>query len=155
MKKLLWIGLALAMVFTSASAMAADLTGTWAGSMASPDGNSFSLTYHFTQDGAKLTGTIEGPGGEPMSIANGKIDGGKFSFDISFNGMTLHHEGTVEGDEIKLTSKSDGGDFPPMSMTLKRVPSKPAAPAFTGANFVDLTGTFTSATLQPALRGEQ
>ncbi len=140
MKRLLLICLALALTFSSASAMAAmvtDLTGTWTGSMATPDGNSFDLTYTFKQDGTKLTGTVQGPGGEALTITNAKIDGDKFSFEISFNGMTLHHEGVVTGDEIKLTSKSDGGDFPPMALTLKR--AGPAKPAFgTGAGAASL-----------------
>jgi hypothetical protein len=45
---------------------------------------------------------------------------------VSFNGNTIHHEGTVNGDEIKLTTKSDDGNFPGGEMTLKR--SKPAQP---------------------------
>jgi len=54
------------------------------------------------------------------------VDGDKISFKVSFNGMTITHEGTVNGDEIKLTSKSDQGDFPGGEMTLKR--SKPTPP---------------------------
>jgi len=60
---------------------------------------------------------------------DGKIDGDKISFKVSFNGMTITHEGTVNtaGDEIKLNSKSDSGDFPAMEFTLKRVKAPPAA----------------------------
>ena len=47
-------------------------------------------------------------------------DGDKFSFSVSFNGATITHTGTIAGDEIKMSSKSDSGDFPPMQMTLKR-----------------------------------
>ena len=41
--------------------------------------------------------------------------------------VVLNEERTAGGDEIKLTSKSDSGDFPGHDMTLKRV--KPSAPA--------------------------
>jgi hypothetical protein len=43
--------------------------------------------------------------------------------------MSITHEGTVneKGDEIKLTSKSDSGDFPGMEFTLKKAAA--AAPA--------------------------
>ena len=80
------------------------------------------ISFTFKQDGTKLTGTVQGPQGDAMAIANGKIDGDKISFTVAFNGMTITHEGTVNaaGDEIKLTSKSDQGDFPGGQMTLKR-----------------------------------
>ena len=143
MKKLFWLCLALAVVVNTASAKAADLTGVWTGSMSTPDGNSFDLTYTLKQDGTKLTGTVQGPGGEPLQIANGKIDGDKFSFDIDFNGMTIHHDCVVDGDQIKLTSKASSGDFPGMSMTLKRAGApKPAAPPSIQANALASFGTF-------------
>ena len=131
MKTLLSICAVLAMTFGTVAVRAADVTGTWSSEMTTPDGNSFQITFTFKQDGATLTGTMQGPQGDPVEISNGKIDGDKFSFDVSFNGMTIHHLCTVvSGDEIKLTSKSDSGDFPGMDLTLKRV--KPAAPAAPG-----------------------
>ena len=118
---------ALLMVFGARSAFAAtDMTGTWATQMQSPDGNSFSLTFVFKQDGAKLTGTVQGPEGNPLAIDNGKVDGSSFSFTVSFNGITITHTGTITGDEIKMATKSDSGDFPGSQLTLKR--SAPASP---------------------------
>ncbi len=134
MKTLLYACAALVMTLGAATAMAADVAGTWTAEMKTPDGNSMQMTFTFKQDGAKLTGTVQGAMGEPMEISNGKIDGDKFSFDVSFNGMVIHHDCTVTGDnEIKMTTKSDQGGFPPMDLTLKRVketpPAAPAAPA--------------------------
>lgn len=104
---------------------ATDMTGKWTADMKMPDGSSFSLTFDFKQDGTKLTGTVIGPQGDPLPIDNGKVDGDKFSFTVSVNGMTIHHDGTITGeDEMKMTTKSDSGDFPGGEMTLKRV--KPA-----------------------------
>lgn len=121
----------LAMALTVPAARAADVTGNWTAEMTSPDGNSMQLSFTFKQDGSKLTGTVLGPQGDPMEISNGKIDGDKLSFDVSFNGMTISHEGTVNeaGDEIELTTKSDSGDFPGGKMTLKRAKAaeQPAA----------------------------
>lgn len=121
----------LAMALTVPAARAADVTGNWTAEMTSPDGNSMQLSFTFKQDGSKLTGTVLGPQGDPMEISNGKIDGDKLSFDVSFNGMTISHEGTVSeaGDEIELTTKSDSGDFPGGKMTLKRAKAaeQPAA----------------------------
>ena len=130
MKTLLCVCAALAMTLCTASVRAADVTGTWAAEMTTPDGNSFPLTFTFKQDGATLTGTVQSPMGDPMDIVNGKIDGDKFTFDVSFNGMTIHHNCTVlSADEIKMTTKSDNADFPGMELTLKRVkPAPPVAP---------------------------
>lgn len=125
-----WLALcaAVLMVFGARSVFAAtDMTGTWTGSMSTPDGNSFALTFVFKQDGAALTGTVQGPQGDPIAISNGKVDGSNFSFTVSFNGTTITHTGTITGDEIKMSSKSDSGDFPAMQLTLKR--SAPATPA--------------------------
>ena len=120
---------ALLMVFGARSVFAAtDMTGTWTGAMQTPDGNSFALTFVFKQDGAALTGTVAGPEGDPIAISNGKVDGSNFSFTVAFNGATITHTGTITGDEIKMSSKSDSGDFPAMQLTLKRsAPSSPPA----------------------------
>ena len=128
MKKLLCFCAALVLSLTAAPAFAADVTGTWSAEMKTPDGNSFPLTFTFKQDGASLTGTVQGPQGDPIAISNGKVDGDKFTFDVSFNGITIHHDCTVNGDEIKMTTKSDSGNFPGMEMTLKKAKDA-AAPA--------------------------
>jgi hypothetical protein len=132
MKKLLSICAALAMTLTAATALASDVTGTWTATAQTPDGNAFQLTFTFKQDGANVTGSVQGPQGDPLAISGGKVDGDKLTFDVSFNGITIHHNCTINGDEIKLTSKADSGDFPGMDMTLKRskdtAPPAPAAP---------------------------
>jgi hypothetical protein len=102
---------------------AADVTGTWTGQWATPDGNGFSLTFHFKQDGSKLTGTVQGPQGDPIEITEGKVEGDKISFVVMVNGnggMKITHDGAVAGDEIKLNSKVEGGDFPGGTIRLKR-----------------------------------
>src|SRR5580704_10652150 len=98
MKTLLSICAALILTLGTASVRAADVTGTWSTEMKTPDGQSFPLTFTFKQDGAALAGTVQGPQGDPIAISNGKIDGGAFTFDISFNGMTIHHSCAVTGD---------------------------------------------------------
>ena len=126
-----WVVLcaALLMAFSARPIFAAtDVTGTWTGQLSTPDGNSFALTFVFKQDGPKLTGTIQGPQGDPLSIDNGKVDGDKVSFTVSFNGMTITHDATVTGDTMKMNQKTDNADMPPMELTLKRSTDTPAAP---------------------------
>ena len=127
MKKLLCACAALMMALTPITARAAtDVSDTWTGEFSGPNGGSgFQITFTFKQDGDKLTGSVQGPQGDAMAISEGKVDGDKISFKVSFNGMTITHEGTVNGDEIMLTSKSDQGDFPGGEMTLKRSKATP------------------------------
>jgi hypothetical protein len=111
---------------------AADLTGTWNAEMQAPGGgDSVQIAFTFRQEGAILSGSVQGPQGDAIAITNGKVDGDKISFTVSFNGMTITHEGTVNtaGDEIKLSTKSDSADFPAMEMTLRRAKAMPAAGA--------------------------
>jgi hypothetical protein len=119
----------LALAFTG-TARAADVTGKWTAAMQGRGGGGegMTITYNFKQDGTKLTGTVETPMGDPMPISDGKVEGDKISFTISFDRgdgpMKITNEGTISGDEIKLTTKFEGGDFgggdrPPA--TLKRV----------------------------------
>jgi len=125
MKKLLFVTCAaFLMALGTLQAHAADVTGKWTADVQMPGGSdSMQIAFTFSQDGAALSGSVLGPQGDAMPISDGKIDGDKISFKVSFNGMTISHEGTINvaGDEIKLSSKSDSGDFPGMEMTLKKV----------------------------------
>jgi hypothetical protein len=112
-------------VLATGMAFAADITGKWTGEFAGPDGGGgMTVAYTFKQEGAKLTGTSEGPGGE-MQIKDGKVDGDKVVFSISFDGgggeMKIVHEGTIKGDEITLKIKMGaGGEGPGGELKLKR-----------------------------------
>ena len=113
--------LMLGAITLSAQTPAADVTGTWNGTFSTPNGD-MQLTFHFKQDGTKLTGTADtSMGGDPIELKNGKVDGRKIYWETSFNDMTIKHEGTVAGDQmtVKVTGSSDNG-FPAADLTLKR-----------------------------------
>ena len=127
MRKLMIACCAVLLMLTPAVAHAAtDVSGTWTGAFKGGDGD-FQVSFTFKVDGGKLTGTVQGDQGDPIALNDGKVDGDKISFNIVFNGTTISHEGTVNsaGDEIKLSSKSSDGSFPPSEITLKR--AKPTA----------------------------
>ncbi len=100
---------------------AADITGTWTGTMIAGD-NPIPLTYNFKQDGAKLTGTVTGPNGD-LRLDDGKVDGDKVSFsvmvDMGGTPTKFTGEGTIKSaDEIVLKTTTPDFEAPPM--TLKR-----------------------------------
>ncbi|HTX37594.1 MAG TPA: hypothetical protein VME43_21340 [Bryobacteraceae bacterium] len=112
-------GLPAMLALLALAAWAGDISGTWTGQINGPDGNAFNLTYSFKQDGDKLTGTVAGPQGDPIPLEEGKVNGDKISFSVhvEFNGSTkFTSEGTVKGEEITLTTKSDSGDLGPMTL---------------------------------------
>jgi hypothetical protein len=104
---------AILFALTTGLVLAADVTGKWSGEMSGPGGGGMAITFTFKQDGTKLTGTADGPGGQPLQIKDGKVEGDKISFAISFEGgdgeMKIVHEGSVNGDEMTLNIKMDGG----------------------------------------------
>ena len=120
MKRSMCIAAAVLVVLNATAMFAADVTGGWTGEVKGPNGEGFQLTFTFKQDGSKLTGTVTGPQSAPLDITNGKVDGNKILFDVSLNGTTIKHDGVVNGDEIKLTSKSDDPNFPGAELTLTR-----------------------------------
>jgi opacity protein-like surface antigen len=114
----------LILVILSAAAMAADITGSWAGTMSIGD-NKFTLTYSFKQDGGTLTGSVVTPSGDALPLSEGKVDGDKISFAVKteMNGAAVKFvsSGTIKDEEITITTKAEGNhDFPETPMTLKR-----------------------------------
>ena len=102
------------------TARAADVAGTWEGTVQGPQGN-FNLTFHFTVDGEKLGGTVDGPGGA-MTITKGTIKGDDMAFNVDLDAnTTITHEGKVNGETIAMKSHGPWGDS---EFTLKRAEKK-------------------------------
>jgi opacity protein-like surface antigen len=116
---------AVLIVIAAGAILAADVSGNWSGTMSMGD-NQFTLNYTFKQDGEKLTGSVQGPQGDPLTLNDGKVQGDKLSFNITVqtpNGdMKIASEGTIKGaEEITLTSKMVGApegmpEMPPMTL---------------------------------------
>jgi hypothetical protein len=96
------------------TAYAADVDGTWTGSVASPQGE-FPVQFKFKADGAKLTGSTLGFDGSEVAISDGKIDGNTIMFTVNFDfgGMpfTLSYKGIVSPDQIKMSGDAFGMPF--------------------------------------------
>jgi hypothetical protein len=119
MKKLLLSAVVLLVVFSAVSASAADISGKWTAQDKDPEGNPSTITYEFKQEGVELTGTVSIPI-ETANISNGSVDALGVSFVAVFSFGAFTHTGTIHGDEITLTVKSDDPSFTTHEITLKR-----------------------------------
>lgn len=99
----------------AATALAADVTGTWVAEREGRNGQPMKQTFVFKADGTNLTGTMDfGMGmGEPNPISEGKIDGDNISFVVAVNfggnEMKMNFKGKVKGDEMELNMEMEGG----------------------------------------------
>src|SRR5579872_3417138 len=81
-------------------ALAADVTGTWKGSMETPQG-AREVTMTLKAEGKELTGTISGRQGE-TPISDGKIKGDSISFNVvrkmQDREFKMEYKGKLKGD---------------------------------------------------------
>jgi hypothetical protein len=104
----------------AASALAADISGTWISTFNTQIGEQH-YTYTFAVDGEKLTGKAKNDMGE-TTIKDGSITGDdiKFTEVINFQGqdLTITYTGKIRGDEIKFTRQV--GTFATEELVAKR-----------------------------------
>jgi hypothetical protein len=82
------------------------------------------VVFDLKEAGGALTGEVhmgEGDRARTMTIENGKVADGKFSFETKFttpNGeMVMVYQGTVEGDALKGTSQMKDSERPARNFT--------------------------------------
>jgi hypothetical protein len=105
-----------AALLTTASAWAADPSGTWTWTRQNRDGQSVEVTGKLRYADGKLTGTISGYQGTENPISSGKVEGDRITFDVVLafndNKFTIAYQGKLEGDAITGTitrPRRDGG----------------------------------------------
>ncbi len=89
----------------SLSLSAADVSGKWAWTIETPDGNQFKSVMTATQEKDQLKGHLTSPASDDkLEILKGKVTGSKVSFTVkpNFNGniITVEYDGTLKGDKI-------------------------------------------------------
>ena len=102
--------LAVLTVALSPTAYSQTINGTWMGSFDSQIGEQ-AYTFELQADGETLTGQIK-TGDRDTEVTEGTVDGNMVAFveDILFQGMPLqiNFEGTLDGDELRLTREVPG-----------------------------------------------
>src|SRR3954447_1507138 len=87
------------------AASAADVTGTWSGSLKimGPDGQNQDDTIHMIlkQDGAKLTGTAGPNAAEQLPIDKGVVEGNKVTMELAVPKGAFKFDVTLDGDHLK------------------------------------------------------
>ena len=111
--KLLWI--LAAMATTAFSSGAADLSGTWKGSMETQMGKT-DVSITFTP-GTTLAGKVS-IAEYVVPVENAKSEGDKLAFEINLEHGKVVFDGTVAGEDIKFTVTGTQGDK--YSLTCKR-----------------------------------
>jgi opacity protein-like surface antigen len=75
------IVLGAAALLWASSARAADVTGVWKGEVTLPSGQKLPFVARLTQNGATVTGKLDGIGGAPdVEVVDGKADGDIVTF---------------------------------------------------------------------------
>ena len=96
-----WLACLLALFTFTASA--ADITGTWKGTVEGPNGSA-ERTFNFKVVGTKLTGDTTSSMFGKSVIEDGRIDGDNISFsltvDVQGQQGKVEYRGKVEGDRI-------------------------------------------------------
>ncbi len=113
--------LAAAVLILATCAFAAEIDGKWTGEIEmGPGGDKMPVVYNFKAEGSVLTGSTSIMD-SPVEIKDGKIEGDKVSFFITFGegeqGMKVEYKGVLSGDQLKLTFDMMGQ---PVELVLKK-----------------------------------
>jgi hypothetical protein len=119
MKKILFV-IILFLVASSAT-YATGIEGTWKANIQGPNGD-MELTFVFKMTDGKLSGVVQTPNGD-TEITNTKVNGNEFSFDVSFNEMTIQHHCNLKEDDT-ISMKATGTPMGDTVIVLKRQASK-------------------------------
>jgi len=84
------------------------IDGSWKGSRETPNGT-FEITYTFKVDGTSLKGTSKSQRGE-TELKDGKVDGKKFTFNVSFNDRKIEYNGELVSDD-QIVLKNERGEM--------------------------------------------
>ncbi|WP_207427785.1 hypothetical protein [Pedobacter sp. SYSU D00535] len=98
--------------------LAADLTGSWKGTVKTPNGDNLEITYKLKAEGEKLSGVVVSSYGE-LPLMDGQIKGDDFSFKLNFgDDNTMVGQGKLYGDSIVIKTDFRGNSS---QNTFKRV----------------------------------
>lgn len=114
MKKILSV---IILLLVGSGAYANGIEGTWKAKVQGPNGD-MELTFVFKMTDGKLSGVVRTPNGD-TEITNAKVSGKEFSFNVSFNDMTIKHDCSLQEDGT-ISMKATGTPMGDTAIVLKR-----------------------------------
>src|ERR1700760_4730857 len=112
-----WMGGLLLSALT-ATAFAGDATGKWSGTVKLPNGQELAFVAHLKQQGAQVTGTLDGINGGPsVTITDGKNEKDSIGFSavrkINGEDVKFNYTGKLDAEALDLTiTRADGKGAP-------------------------------------------
>ena len=98
----------------SAAMPGTDVAGDWKGSF-DFEGSDVAVTFHLKSAASAVTGTIDGMGGAPIEVHEGKVEGDTVTFwvntDYQGQTYTLMYKGKVAADRIDFTFGTVDGSW--------------------------------------------
>jgi hypothetical protein len=125
-------GLCFLTILVAPCAFGSGLAGTWEGTFADAQKSYAGFDLDVSGNPIKVTGEAYLSGWGFAHVADGRVEGNRFSFTVNHVGF----EGTIEGDTMSLAS--NGRDA--YAATLQRTGSHVTGPISTGATAKDLDG---------------
>ena len=106
------LGCSLLMAALALAAGAADVTGTWSGSLkgTGPEGQDGGITLVLKQAGTEITGTAGPSADHQMPIQKGKIEGDKIALEVAVGEGTFKFDLVLEGEHLKGDVNGSMGD---------------------------------------------
>jgi hypothetical protein len=114
-------------VLAAGHALAADVTGRWAGDVKLPNGQTLPFIAELKQQGQAVTGKLAGINGAPdVQIMDGKIDNDRLTFwgarRMNNAEVRFDYVGAVKPDAIDFQIVRADGSQPPLSTRAVRAP---------------------------------
>jgi len=104
--------MAAALSLVSLAASGQEATGRWNASIETDQG-AFSMVFEFIVEGMTLLGTMSNEFIGSTPISDGTTNGKDVAFKLKLEGgpdgpVTISYKGTINGDQLSLTSKFEG-----------------------------------------------
>ena len=118
----------LVLLMSAAPAFAADASGVWEGEVVLPTGQVLPFVARLSQEGAVITGTLDGIGGAPdVSIVDGTIEDDVVTFSgarpINDESVRFNYTARfVDDDTLHFDIVLEDGNGVPLESTTRRSP---------------------------------
>ena len=114
----------ISVMLSAVALFAADVNGTWTGTLTREDGEPGTAHLVLKQEVDKVTGTAGPNAGEQYAIDKGKAEAGKITFEIPRENGTMRFVLTQEGDQLKgAVSMERNGELQKAELVVSRAKS--------------------------------